>query len=59
MLRHLGEGAAADRVERALRAVIADGRRTTYDLGGEAGTSQFADAIIETMGAAVTAPAAG
>ena len=59
MLRHLGEGAAADRVERALRAVIADGRRTTYDLGGEAGTSQFADAIIETIGAAVTAPAAG
>ena len=52
MLRHLGEQAAAERVEGALRAVIADGRRTTYDLGGEAGTSQFADAIIERMGSA-------
>jgi isocitrate dehydrogenase (NAD+) len=50
MLRHLGEQAAAERVERALRAVIAEGVRTTYDLGGDAGTSEFADAIIETMG---------
>src|SRR3954469_25872671 len=32
MLRHLGETAAAERVEEAVRAVIADGRRTTYDL---------------------------
>src|SRR5436309_9767115 len=46
MLRHLGEQAAAEQVETALREVIADGRRTTYDLGGDAGTSQFADAII-------------
>ncbi|MDQ3127964.1 MAG: isocitrate/isopropylmalate dehydrogenase family protein [Chloroflexota bacterium] len=51
MLRHLGEQAAAERVETALREVIADGRRTTYDLGGEAGTSQYADAIIERLGA--------
>jgi isocitrate dehydrogenase (NAD+) len=51
MLRHLGEQAAAEQVEAALREVIADGRRTTYDLGGEAGTSQFADAIIERLGA--------
>ena len=35
MLRHLGEQAAAERVETALREVIAEGRRTTYDLGGE------------------------
>jgi isocitrate dehydrogenase (NAD+) len=51
MLRHLGEQAAAEQVETALREVIAEGRRTTYDLGGEAGTSQFADAIIERLGA--------
>jgi isocitrate dehydrogenase (NAD+) len=60
MLRHLGEQDAAERVETALRAVIADGRRTTYDLGGEAGTSQYADAIIERLGeptAAASAPA--
>src|SRR3954453_12301804 len=49
MLRHLGEQAAAERVEDAGRAVIAEGRRTTYDLGGEAGTSEFADAIIERL----------
>src|SRR5690242_1335464 len=55
MLRHLGETAAAERVEGALRSVIADGRRTTYDLGGEAGTREFADAIIETMAAAPAA----
>ena len=57
MLRHLGEQAAAERVETALRTVIAEGRRTTYDLGGEAGTSQFADAIIETMAASSPTPA--
>jgi isocitrate dehydrogenase (NAD+) len=50
MLRHLGEQAAAERVEDAIRAVIADGRQVTYDLGGEAGTSDFADAIIERLG---------
>src|SRR5213593_4602547 len=49
MLRHLGEQAAAEQVESALRAVIADGRRTTYDLGGDAGTREFADAIIERL----------
>jgi isocitrate dehydrogenase (NAD+) len=49
MLRHLGEQAAAERVETALREVIAEGRRTTYDLGGEAGTSEFADAIIARL----------
>jgi len=61
MLRHLGEQTAAEQVETALRAVIAEGKRTTYDLGGESGTSQFADAIIERLGAgsrATDAPAA-
>jgi isocitrate dehydrogenase (NAD+) len=55
MLRHLGEQAAAVRVETAIREVIADGRRTTYDLGGDAGTSQFADAIIERLDASPAA----
>src|SRR5205085_3584878 len=49
MLRHLGEQDAAERVETALRAVIADGRRTTSDLGGDAGTREFADAIIDRL----------
>jgi isocitrate dehydrogenase (NAD+) len=58
MLRHLGRADAAERVERAVRAVIAEGRTVTYDLGGTAGTSQFADAIVEHLAAApATVPA--
>jgi len=61
MLRHLGHPDTAWRLEDALRAVVAEGRSVTYDLGGNAGTSQFADAIIERLGAgsrATDAPAA-
>jgi isocitrate dehydrogenase (NAD+) len=59
MLRHMGYPAEADRLERALREVIAEGRSTTYDIGGTAGTSEFADAIIERLTRdAATAPAA-
>ncbi len=50
MLRHLGEQEAAVRVEAALREVIAEGKATTYDLGGPAGTREFADAIIARLG---------
>jgi len=49
MLRHLGHPAEADRLETAVRDVIADGTSTTYDLGGSAGTAAFADAIIERL----------
>jgi isocitrate dehydrogenase (NAD+) len=49
MLRHLGYAAEGERVERAVREVIAAGRRTTYDLGGDAGTSEFGDAVIERL----------
>jgi isocitrate dehydrogenase (NAD+) len=49
MLRHLGYPESAERVENAVRDVIAEGRDTTYDLGGSAGTSRFADAIIERL----------
>jgi isocitrate dehydrogenase (NAD+) len=55
MLRHLGYPDAADRVERATREVIAEGRATTYDLGGPAGTSQFGDAIIDRLAAGADA----
>src|SRR4249920_1405295 len=58
MLRHLGEQAAADRVETALRAVIAEGRRTTADLGGTTGTQGFADAVVERLGATPATSAA-
>src|SRR5262245_40075972 len=49
MLRHLGEQPAAERVEAATRAVIAEGTRTTPDLGGQGGTREFADAIVERL----------
>jgi isocitrate dehydrogenase (NAD+) len=49
MLRHLGELDAAKRVESALRAVIAEGRTLTRDLGGTAGTSGFADAVVARL----------
>ena len=45
MLRHLGELAAADAVEAAVRGVIADGETVTYDLGGSAGTREFGAAV--------------
>jgi len=56
MLRHIGETQAADCVEGALAAVIAEGKRVTYDMKPSpddptaVGTSQVADAIIEKMG---------
>jgi isocitrate dehydrogenase (NAD+) len=49
MLRHLGHPEQADRLETAVRGVIAEGISTTYDLGGTAGTAAFADAIIERL----------
>jgi len=55
MLRHLGEIAAAERVETALRDVLAEGVRVTYDLGGTAGTSEMATAICERLAAPAAA----
>jgi isocitrate dehydrogenase (NAD+) len=52
MLRHLGETAAADAVESAVRAVIADGQTVTYDLGGSAGTREFGEAVAGRVRAA-------
>lgn len=46
MLRHLGETDAAGRLFAAIAAVIAESKQVTYDLGGSAGTSEMADAII-------------
>lgn len=53
MLRHLGEGVAADRLETAIAEVIAEGTAVTYDLAPEGvkpvGTAEVADAIISKM----------
>jgi len=55
MLRHLDEPAAADALEGAIAAVIADGKNVTYDLkerrddASAVGTSEVADAVIEQL----------
>jgi isocitrate dehydrogenase (NAD+) len=57
LLRHLDELEAADRLEGAIAAVIKQGEKVTYDLKPTrddptaVGTSEFADAVIEEMGA--------
>ena len=56
MLEHLGERDAAQRLELAVAATIAEGERVTYDLkptrddATAVGTSEYADAIIERLG---------
>jgi isocitrate dehydrogenase (NAD+) len=49
MLRHIGETAAAENVEAAVREVIAEGRTVPRDLGGEAGTQEFAGVVAERV----------
>ena len=49
MLHHIGEPAAAARIEAALSSVLATPDRTTRDLGGNATTTQFAHAIVQAL----------
>jgi len=53
MLRYLGEKDSADRLEKAIAEVIAEGKNVTYDLKlnpeDAVGTSQVADAVIEKL----------
>ena len=49
MLRHLGYGPQADRVERAIDAVCEDGRVLTGDLGGTASTAEVGDALVRAV----------
>jgi len=49
MLEHLGERAAAERLQRAIEAVYTEGTRLTRDVGGQASTSQFTDAVIAKL----------
>ncbi|MDQ1590049.1 MAG: isocitrate dehydrogenase [Pyrinomonadaceae bacterium] len=49
MLRHLGERDAAQKIETAMLKVFTDGHVRTRDIGGHAGTMEFAEAIMEGM----------
>lgn len=48
MLRHLGERKAAEDIESAVSQTVASGVKT-YDLGGSAKTSEFADAVCSLL----------
>jgi isocitrate dehydrogenase (NAD+) len=50
MLKHLDEFAAAEKVQSALEKVYSEGKVLTRDVGGTAGTSKFADAVLAAMG---------
>jgi isocitrate dehydrogenase (NAD+) len=53
MLRYLGENDSADKLERAIAEVIAEGEDVTYDLKLDpptaVGTNQVADAVIAKL----------
>jgi isocitrate dehydrogenase (NAD+) len=55
MLRHIGKMTEADKLEKAVAAVIAEGKDVTYDMKPDrddptaVGTSEMADAIIDKM----------
>ena len=56
MLRHLGEFDAALKIRNALEKVYRDRQKLTRDVGGQAGTSEFADSLIAAMEAADSMP---
>jgi isocitrate dehydrogenase (NAD+) len=52
MLRHLGEFDASMQIRNALEKVYRHRDKLTREVGGKAGTFEFADSIIEAMQAA-------
>ena len=51
MLRHIDEGPMADRIMKALGAVLTDDAVRTCDLGGTASTTEFTQAICRRLAA--------
>ncbi len=49
MLEYLGMQDKAEKIRNAIRDVIESGDRTTHDLGGEAGTTDFTQAVLERL----------
>jgi len=49
MLHHLGEHDAANHINAALAHVYTEKKHMTRDVGGTAGTVEFADAVIEAL----------
>src|SRR3954447_25553748 len=49
LLNHIHEEQKAEKIKAAYNAVLAEGKTLTRDLGGTAGTNEFADALIAKM----------
>ena len=49
MLHHINESGTAERVQAGLEQVYREGKTLTKDVGGSAGTRQFAEAILQAM----------
>ena len=50
MLQHMGEVDAARRLDEAVHRVYSEGRYLTRDVGGQASTGEFTDAVIAALG---------
>src|SRR5215469_7426817 len=50
MLIHLGEKQAAEKLQSSVEAVYREGKYLTSDVGGNASTSEFTDAVIAKLG---------
>ena len=49
MLHHIGENMAADKIDTAMRKVIAEGKVLTADLGGNSSTTEYTEEIIKNL----------
>jgi isocitrate dehydrogenase (NAD+) len=49
MLHHINEREAAEKVQAAIEKVYAEGKHTTRDVGGSAGSRAFGDAVIAAL----------
>lgn len=49
MLKHLGERKAAEEITKALEEAFLEGKKLTYDLGGNARLSEFTDYVISKL----------
>jgi isocitrate dehydrogenase (NAD+) len=49
MLAYIDEAEAAEKVQRALEMVFAEGKTLTSDVGGSAGTKAFTEAVIAAL----------
>ncbi len=49
MLDHVGQPATAERIRGALDSVVREGRCRTRDMGGDATTREFTDAIVRAL----------